>query len=384
MKIAFFASRFSPHVGGVEELVRQLAHQERLRNEMPLIITNRWPKSLPEFEEFEGMPLRRYNFRVPERTWKQMGGAILFGRATLGEMCRAIKAHGADLLHVQCVSSNAYYALWAKKVLKLPLVISLQGELTMDAGQVYQNSEFARTLMRRALTEADAITGCSARTIQDAEAFYGQPFGDRARVIMNGVTLADFTQGKTYSHPRPYILGIGRLVAQKGFDVLIRAFAKSGITSHDLMLVGEGEEEAELKRLVEELGLTGRVFMPGRADRPGAVAYFNGCSFFVLPSRMEPMGIVLFEAMAAGKAIIASDVGGVPENVRHEETGLLVPGDDVEALSRALTRLDTDVTLRERLAAAGNRYVQDYDWAKIAEQYAEVYKKVLPEGTRVR
>lgn len=378
MKVALFASRFYPHVGGVEELVRQLAHQERLRGEMPLILTNRWPKSLPEVEEFEGMPLRRYNFRVPEHTWKQMGGAILFGPSTLGAVCSAIREHGADLLHVQCVSSNAYYALQAKKRLKLPLVISLQGELTMDASQVYQRSEFARSLMRRALTEADAITGCSAQTVKDAEDFYGKPFGDRARVIMNGVTIADFTQGKTYAHPRPYILGIGRLVPQKGFDVLIRAFAQSGITSHDLMLVGEGEEEANLKALVTELGLTGRVIMPGRADRAGAVAYFNGCSFFVLPSRMEPMGIVLFEAMAAGKAIIASNVGGVPENVRHEQTGLLVPGDDPEALSLALRRLESDPALRDRLATAGNRYVQDYDWARIAEQYAQVYRTVLP------
>lgn len=378
MKVALFASRFYPHVGGVEELVRQLAHQERLRHEMPLIVTNRWPKTLPEAEEFEGMPLRRYNFRVPERTWKQMGGAILFGPSTLQALCSAIKEHGADLLHVQCVSSNAYYALQAKKKLNLPLVISLQGELTMDAGQVYQRSEFARSLMRRALTEADAITGCSAQTVKDAEEFYGKPFGDRARVIMNGVTLADFTQGTTYRHPRPYILGIGRLVPQKGFDVLIRAFAKSGITSHDLLLVGEGEEEEKLKGLVAELGLTGRVIMPGRADRAGAVAYFNGCSFFVLPSRMEPMGIVLFEAMAAGKAIIASNVGGVPENVRHEQTGLLVPGDDAEALSLALSRLEANPTLREQLATAGNRYVQNYDWAKIADQYAEVYRTVLP------
>ncbi|MCW3051908.1 MAG: glycosyltransferase family 1 protein [Chthonomonadales bacterium] len=377
MKIALFASRFYPHVGGVEELVRQLAHQERLRNEMPLIVTNRWPKDLPAVEVFEGIPLRRYNFRVPDRTWRQMGGAILFGPSTLWAICNAIKAHGADLLHVQCVSSNAYYALWAKKVLRRPLVISLQGELTMDAAQVFQKSLFAQSLMRRALAEADAVTACSAQTLRDAEEFYGKSLGDRARVIMNGVTLSDFAQGETYQHPRPYILGIGRLVPQKGFDVLVRAYAQSGITSHDLMLVGEGSEEAELKRLVAELGLTGRVFMPGRADRAGAVAYFNGCSFFVLPSRMEPMGIVLFEAMAAGKAIIASDVGGVPENVRHEQTGLLVPGDDVKALSLALCRLDSDPALRERLANAGNRYVQDYDWAKIAEQYAEVYRAVL-------
>jgi glycogen(starch) synthase len=378
MKIALLASRFYPHVGGVEELVRQLAHQERLRNAMPLIITNRWPKSLPAEEVFEGMPLRRYNFRVPEKTWKQMGGAILFGPATLWSLCSAVRAHGADLLHVQCVSSNAYYALWAKKMLRIPLVISLQGELTMDASQVFQNSLFAQSLMRRALTEADAITACSAQTLRDAEEFYGTPFGDRARVIMNGVTLSDFTQGETHRHPRPYILGIGRLVAQKGFDVLVRAYAQSGITSHDLILVGEGSEEAELKRLITELGLDDRVSLPGRADRAGAVAYFNGCSFFVLPSRMEPMGIVLFEAMAAGKAIIASEVGGVPENVRHEETGLLVPGDDVEALSLALRRLEEDTALRERLAAAGSRYVQNYDWAKIAEQYAEVYRTVLP------
>ena len=144
MNIALFPSAFWPHVGGVEELSRQLAHELVNQGHRTTITTNLWPKSLPEAEDYEGLPVRRYVFRVPALTWKQLGGAILFGPATLNRLCGDLTEFGTDILHVQCVSSNAYYALHAKRRLKLPLVVSLQGELNMDATQLFEKSSFAR------------------------------------------------------------------------------------------------------------------------------------------------------------------------------------------------------------------------------------------------
>src|SRR5690349_19023151 len=121
MKVAFFASAFHPHVGGVEEVVRQLAHQLNATGQAPLIVTNRWPKGLAAEEMFEGLPVRRFIFRVPERSWKQMGGFLLYGDGTARDICRTLKEHGSEIIHVHCVSSNAYFALRAKRRLKLPL-----------------------------------------------------------------------------------------------------------------------------------------------------------------------------------------------------------------------------------------------------------------------
>ncbi len=382
MKIALFASRFFPHIGGVEEVVRQMAHQERLHNEMPLILTNRWPKDLPAEEIFEGIPLRRYNFRVPERTWKQIGGTILYGPSTLKNVCREVQEFGAEMLHVHCVSSNAYYAMKVRKRLRLPLVVTLHSELTMDAGQLFQRSEFARSVMRSILKEADAITAVSQRTLDDAEEFYKTPFGNRASVIYNGIDSAEFEGGDAYPHPRPYMLGIGRLVPQKGFDVLLNAYAEANLTSHDLILAGEGEERTALEELAQKLKIGERVHFLGRADRAKTLALFRGCNFLVLPSRAdEGLPMVVMESLAAGKPVAASRAGGVPEAVIDGVTGLLVPKEDTAALANAIRRLAEDRPLRDRLAAGAAARAQSFQWTEIAKQYADVYRAVADVHT---
>ena len=380
MNVALFASAFHPHIGGVEELVRQLALEQCRRGGSPLVVTNRWPKDLPECEDYDGLPVRRFVFRVPEPNLRQMGGALLFGPGTVRRVCAALTTHRADLIHVQCVSSNAHYALLAKRRLNLPLVVSLQGELTMDASRVFQRSAFARRLLSSLLAEADAITACSAQTLAEAEEFYGKPFGRRGQVVYNGIRLGDFQGIAPWPHPRPYILGIGRHVPQKGFDVLLRAFAQvisTGNETHDLLLAGDGTEHQSLQQLAAELGIAHHVTFLGRVDRPQAVRLFNGCSFFVLPSRHEPMGIVNLEAMAAGKAVIASRVGGVPELVQDTQNGLLFAAEDAAMLAQKMSELIDDPALRDRLGQAGLARAQSFDWSAIASQYENIYQQCL-------
>ena len=198
-------------------------------------------------------------------------------------------------------------------------------------------------------------------------------------MVYNGIRLQDFENQAPREHPRPYVLGIGRHVPQKGFDVLLRAYALArqefADNAHwpDLLLAGAGPQHGEFKQLSAQLALGDAVHFVGRVDRAGAVALFKGCSFFVLPSRHEPMGIVNLEAMAAGKAVVASRVGGVPELVKQDENGLLVPPGDEEALADALLQLVRDPARNARLGANGAQRVRAFDWDAIAEQYLEVY-----------
>ena len=378
MKIAIFASAFYPHVGGVEELVRQMAHAYIKAGDEPIVFTNKWPRELPAHEEFEGIPIYRQPMRVPEGTLKARIMYQLTHPGIASGMLETLRRHKTELLHVQCVSSNGYYALHARRELGLPLVTSTQGERTMDAAGIYQKSPFQNEVLHQLLQESDFITACSQNTLSDAQEFFvqrgGAPFEDRSRVVYNGIRLADFANATPFSHPRPYILGIGRMVPQKGFDVLLRAFAQAGIPDHDLLLAGEGEQSQALQVLAGELKLEGRVHFVGRADRATAVSLFRGCSFFVLPSRHEPQGIVNLEAMAVGKAVVASRVGGVPEIVLDGETGVLVPGGDSEALAQALQQMAGDASRCEELGRAGHARAQKFDWAAIAEQYKEIYR----------
>jgi glycosyltransferase involved in cell wall biosynthesis len=376
-RIAIFASSFYPHLGGVEELVRQLAKTYRKHGVTAIVLTNRWPRSLPEHEQYEGIEIYRLAMRVPEGSAKAHVSYRLTHRAITQQTVAILERHKTQAIHVQCVSSNGHYALAASRRLNLPLIVTSQGERTMDAGSVYDTSDFLNGTLRLLLDKADFVTACSQNTLADLEEYRGQKFGARGRVVYNGIEITDFQNAVPFSHPRPYILGIGRLVPQKGFDLLLRAFARADVESHDLILAGDGPENERLQKLAGELGIEKRVVFFGRADRPTAASLFKGCDFFVLPSRHEPFGIVNLEAMAAGKTVVAARVGGVPEIVTHGKDGLLVAPDDAEALAHALSTLAGDESLKNRLAAAGHARVADFSWTCIARQYFEIYQNAL-------
>jgi glycogen synthase len=382
MNIAIVASAFHPSVGGVEELVRQLALEQKRRGWPTSVATNRWPRDLPAVEQIDGLTVRRYAFRVGGGNPRRNLAAALLGPVTLNAFCRDLRQAGVELLHLQCVSCTAPYVIQAARRLRLPLVASLQGELTMDADQVFQRKEADRKTYRDLLSAANAVTACSAQTLREAEDFYGPGLSSKARVIFNGVRLEEFAHPAPHEWPRPYILAIGRHVPQKGFDVLLRAFAAAKPAGHDLLIAGDGPETPQLQALAGELGVAATVHFIGRVDHQKAVSLFAGCSFFVLPSRHEPMGIVNLEAMASGKAVVASRVGGVPELVLHGETGLLVNPDNPAALAAAINELTGNPDLRTRLAEAGRRRAALFAWPALADQYETVYRQVLRESNQ--
>jgi glycogen synthase len=385
--VALFASSFFPHLGGVEELTRQLAHEHVRRGARPIVVTNRWPEDLPARETIEGLPVRREAFLTPERHLRPLARFALDGRTTPRRLADDVKAHGAQLIHVQCVSTNGYTARNVARKLDLPLVVSLQGELTMDADQVYQHSTVLPSLLRELFREADAITACSKQTLDEAISFTGIDPAERAHVVYNGVDLDEFTHVVPAQRDRPFVLGIGRHVTQKGFDVLLRAFAKlrrnDALSSHQLVLAGDGAQHEYLRALAHQLDLDDHVDFVGRCDRAATAALFAGCSLFVLPSRHEPMGIVNLEAMAAGRPVLASAVGGVPELVVDRETGVLVRPDDHEHLAHELGLLLAAPDVRARMGRAGLERVQQFSWPSIADRYADIYTSVLNRNRQV-
>ncbi|MDP9173943.1 MAG: glycosyltransferase family 4 protein [Planctomycetota bacterium] len=379
MNVAIFASDFYPSVGGVQEVVRQTAHALHDAGDRAMVLTNLYPKNLPASDEYEGIPVRRHVFRVPERNFKQMAGALLVGPWTLRRICAQLWKHRTDLIHVHCCSSNAYYAVRAKKRLGLPLVLTMHGELSMDATRLFERSEFARRNYRETIEAADAITACSDYALQEAERFSSQPFAERSKVVYSGVRVDDFRDARPYQHPRPYIFAIGRLAWQKGFDVLLAAFAEVLKTdsSHDLIIAGDGPDQQKLADLARDLGIVQHVKFFGRATREATVGLFTGCSVFVLPSRHEAMGIVSLEAMAARKPVVASRVGGVPEVVVDGETGILVEPDSVTGFAAAIISLLGDPQRRQSMGMAGLSRARVFDWCRINQQFRDIYESLV-------
>jgi glycosyltransferase involved in cell wall biosynthesis len=179
---------------------------------------------------------------------------------------------------------------------------------------------------------------------------------------------------------RAYLFAIGRHVPQKGFDILIDAFAliADDYPELDLLIAGDGPERAQLERHAAGQ----RVEFVGAVSSDRAFGLYAGASGFVLPSRHEPQGIVVLEAMAAGAPVVATRVGGVPETVRDGLNGLLVDGVDPAALAAGLRRLlDDEASAKARCAQAAVD-VEAYRWDHIADQYVECYAAAEHKAAR--
>jgi glycogen synthase len=371
---ALFPSAFDPHVGGVEELTRQLALEQTRRGMRPLIVANRWPRDLPDTGVVDLLPVRRLPFRVPGRHARQLIGWAAHGRTTHRRTGLLLQQWRADLVHVQCVSSNAPFAGKASRRLDLPLVVSAQGELTMDANHTFERSALARSMMRRALDEADIITGCSQYVVRELDRFSDGRHRAKMRVIYNGIDPEECTRARPESRTRPYVLGLGRLVPQKGYDVLVLAFDQlaSEFPDHELVIAGDGPQAAQLHQMVIDHELQARVHLLGAVDHQRALSLMAGAAVFALCSRHEPQGIVVLEAMAAGAPVVASAVGGVPEIV-DGTNGLLFPADDHVALADRLRQVLGDDTTATGLRDAGRTAATRFSWSVLADEYESAY-----------
>jgi glycosyltransferase involved in cell wall biosynthesis len=170
---------------------------------------------------------------------------------------------------------------------------------------------------------------------------------------------------------------VGRVSAAKGLDVLIRALARERDAWTRLQVIGDGWHRAECERLAEQLGVAGRIDWLGWLDEEGVAAAIRNARIVVMPSRWpEPFGIVGIEAMAQGRAVVASRSGGIPEWLDDGETGVLVrPGDD-EALAGAIRNLLDDPERAARLGTEGWRRVERFSPESHVAQLQALYEEV--------
>ena len=394
MRIALLPSSYLPALGGVEELTRHLALSLRLAGDKVEVWTLLPDDSQPESVEIlDDLVVRRLPMPLPATNWPAIRRSTTTGPRTLVSLRSAVAAFRPDVLHVQCFGPNGAYATALSRVTGIPLVVTLQGETVMDDTDIFEESRSLRTSLRLALRRAAAVTACSAFTLADAERRFGLEKG-RGQVIFNGVSLEDGrppgAEAEAVAHSeiherltgvagRPYILALGRIVEKKGFDLLLEAYAGLDPERHevDLVIAGAGGAVDGLRQQAAGLGVEDRVHLVGRLDRKGVAEAMAGAALFVMPSRLEPFGIVILEAWRAGVAVVATNRGGAPEFVGDGQDGVLVDPFDTPALTAALDRLLADPVERQRIAAAGRARVGDFSWPRIAAAYRSVYRSVV-------
>ena len=179
---------------------------------------------------------------------------------------------------------------------------------------------------------------------------------------------------------RPIVLFVGRLVPYKGVDVLLEAMRAIPAVA---LLVGEGPQRATLQRVAETCGVADRVRFLGEVSNDELAALYRACDLLVLPSvtRQEAFGVVLLEAMAAGKPVVSTDLGtGTSFVNQNDDTGLVVAPGDAEALHDAIGRLAADQTLRASMGAAARRRARSaFTVDRMIESILALYRQVAEE-----
>lgn len=265
----------------------------------------------------------------------------------------------------------------------LPLLV-LDHSQSANVGtfHAYHSSDmgykFGRFLLRRWF---DKLHGRIAVS-KPARDFVNRFFPASYDIIPNGIDLEHFSATvppiEMFCDDKLNILFVGRHEKRKGLRHLLAAYkqVKEEMPNTRLIVVGPGNRE-HYERLVNKVNLRDVVFA-GYVSNEDLPSYYNSCDLFCAPATgEESFGIVLLEAMAAAKPIVASQIEGYASVLSHGVEGVLVPPKDEQALAQALIRLLSDSSLRQEMGARGKQKVEEYSWQNIAQRLQQYYGRLL-------
>jgi glycosyltransferase involved in cell wall biosynthesis len=331
---------------------------------------------LSPFEDpIEGVPVAKF---PPEKKWYHK---IPKARMLLDLMPfrRLIREIDPQLIHFHFVSEGGRAFYWNN--VRVPMVASTWGQdVIFDKGPDLK----AQESLKKMLARCRAVTATTYQLARETARYTDRPI----YIVPFGVDLRRFEVREAASGSEVVLGFVKWLKPKYGPDVMVEAFAKIHAQRPQtrLVLAGKGEMQEQLQARVNELGLASSVQILGRVDHEKVPALIRSFDIMLMPSvyESETFGVAAIEASASGVPVVASRVGGVPEAVIHEKTGLLVPPRDVDALSQACVRLIDDAKLRREMGLAGRRFVERYySWPENTRLMGEVYRAAV-EGSSVR
>jgi len=331
---------------------------------------------------------------VAHRAWDALGKAnsALGVLSTDLSMVAAIGSSGdgpADVVH-----SHTWYTAMAGHLAsilhQIPHVMtmhSLEPLRPWKAEQLGGGYALSTWCERVAVESAAAIIAVSGGMRSDVLATYPSLPADRVYVIRNGIDTQEyFPDSRTdvlerygIAQGRPTVVYVGRITRQKGLAVLLRAAELLDPQVQLVLCAGQAdtpELDAEVTALVERLreSRSGVIWLNVMLPKAEVIQILSHATVFACPSLYEPLGIVNLEAMACGTAVVASNVGGIPEVVMDAQTGLLVPPGDPESLAGAISSLASDPARAAAMGQLGRqRVTAEFSWASVAAQTAALY-----------
>ncbi len=281
-----------------------------------------------------------------------------------------------DILHAHMVYPTGFSALFWGKKRGVSVVITSHGIDVIGRAQDGYGFLLDRHLAKKVsecLRSATTLTIVSTH-LKDHLLSLGAA-ADTIHTIPNGINTDRFrSTGENYDSP--YILAMGCLHRIKGFDILLKAqqMARKKIPGINLKIAGEGPDREMLIEKSLRMGMGGNVAFLSFITGEEKIRCFSGCRFVVCPSRYESFGMVVLEAMAAGKPVLAFDVGGISELVRHGENGLLVPPENVDSLCESMIKLWSREIRFSKIRLTET--ARAYDWKTITDKYLSLYQSL--------
>jgi glycosyltransferase involved in cell wall biosynthesis len=308
--------------------------------------------------------------------------------AALRKASRLLADQSFDLINVHWVVPNGPIGARLASRRKLPLVVSLHGS---DVSVSEQVGAIGR-LTRRTFSRAAAVTAPSVDLLERARRLGATalleliPYGADVEALHADAGEAKWVRSELgIPADATVVAAVGRFVRWKGFDHLIEAVAKAASSAPTLrlILVGDGDLRDELVARTRALRLDDVVRFTGMIDRRALPGYFAASDIVVVPSvhhdgYVDGLPNVALEAMAAGKALVATQVGGLPQLIRNGENGVLVDEKDSDALAAALVRLAGDPGQRAQLGTAARQEIRERrSWDMVGRRFVEIYERAL-------
>ncbi|MBX7539389.1 glycosyltransferase family 4 protein [Qipengyuania sphaerica] len=288
-------------------------------------------------------------------------------------LARLLREDGCAHLHNHFANSGATVGMLAAHQAGISWSLTLHG---------ISETDFPAIATLRDKLEAAAFVACASRFMMAQGMRLVDPeYGAKFLVVRCGIDLGSLPRPRSATSGSPLrVLAVGRLSAEKGYFGLFEALSAlpQSLPDYEVSIIGDGPARDKLVQSMEEAGLGRRVKLLGALPERETLQHIAHCDFLVLPSLMEGLPVVLIEARALGKPVIATAIAGIPELVSDRVDGLTFEPSNWKQLRIALETLLTDDDLRGKLSEnAGSHFPEEFNIDKAASILAEKFRPIL-------
>ena len=297
------------------------------------------------------------------RKKSKLGLGVIWG------IFRHLRKERPQIVHTHLFGGDTWGRI-AAILARVPVIISTEHNTNIDEG-------FLKRLLKKFLSYfTDKIIAVS-ESVEKYSILRDKIGEKKIKVIYNGINLEKFLQNKQKEFGNPPIIGVvGRLEEQKGHKYLIEALNLLKNVPWTLWVVGDGSRKTGLERLVKDLNLRGRVIFLGNRDNIAEI--LGQIDIFCLPSLWEGLGLAVIEAAASARPIVASKVGGIPEIIEDNKTGLLVEPENVKSLVDGLEQILLGEKDALKMGHKAREAVKEkFGIKRMVREYEELYKELL-------